>query len=120
MSGAGGKRFAGHGPTPGPPPAKRGPATEFDDILEDADDMFNDDEVPDAYMPGGEDDGSGGAEPDLCEAGRNWLRPPPANLQPAVDALGAFFFSRLRWRGGVASVRCLCVQLALMSPPQQR
>jgi hypothetical protein len=58
----------------------------LDDLIEEAEDVF-DDELPEAYMPdvdGGGDD----PEPDLCEAGRNWLRPPPANLQPARDALG--------------------------------
>lgn len=85
MSGFG-KRAAG-GPPSGPPPPKRGPANEsLDDLIEEAEDVF-DDELPEAYMPdvdGGGDD----PEPDLCEAGRNWLRPPPANLQPARDALG--------------------------------
>lgn len=96
-------------PGPSPPPAKRGPVSEFDDILEDADDMF--DELPEAYMPDADDaDGSGAAaaaEPDLCEAGRNWLRPPVANLQPAVDALGerdvtgedSIAWLREAWRG---------------------
>ncbi len=80
----GGKRMAAGPPGPSPPAAKRGPVNEFDDILDDRDDIFNDDDVPEDFMP----DAEGAAEPDLCEAGRNWLRPPPANLQPGRDALG--------------------------------
>lgn len=101
MSGVG-KRPAGAPPGPSPPP-KRGPANEFDDLLEEADDMYADDDVPEAYMPDADD----AAEPDLCEAGRNWLRPAPANLQPGCDALGeaqqlqaAANRERLRGAGG--------------------
>ncbi|KAI8471465.1 MAG: DNA polymerase delta subunit one [Monoraphidium minutum] len=81
-----GKRNAAGPPGPSPPAAKRGPANEsFDDLIDEADDMFNDDDVPEAYMP---DDEEGGApELDLCEAGRNWLRPAAPNLQPGCDAL---------------------------------
>jgi len=75
------------GPPSAPPLAKKGPISEFDDILDEADDIFDDD-VPDAFMPGVDDEEGAAAEPDLCEAGRNWLRPAPANLQPGCDALG--------------------------------
>jgi hypothetical protein len=50
--------------------------------------MFNDDDMPEEYMPDAEEGSLAGAEPDLCEAGRNWLRPPVNNLQPGCDALG--------------------------------
>lgn len=79
------KRPAPGAPGPHPPAPKRGPGNEFDDLIDEVDDMY-DDEVPDEYLP--EAEGALRAEPDLCEAGRNWLRPPPANLQPARDALG--------------------------------
>lgn len=87
MSGAG-KRMASGPPGPSPPLTKRGPANEaFDDLI-DEDDMFNDDDMPEEYMPDAEEGSLAGAEPDLCEAGRNWLRPPVNNLQPGCDALG--------------------------------
>ena len=86
MSGTG-KRFAS-GPGPSHP-AKRGPALDtFDDDMIDEAADFNDEDVPEAYWPDAEDDGAAAADPTLCEAGRNWLRPPVGNLQPGCDALG--------------------------------
>lgn len=64
----------------GPPP-KRGPLSEFDDLIEE--DLAADDAAP-AYLPDDLDD----ADPQLGEAGRNWTRPPVAPLIPDTDALG--------------------------------
>jgi hypothetical protein len=89
MSGFG-KRTAAGPPGPSGPPAKRGPVSDFDDLLDEAEEFFNDDDVPEAYMPDADESAGGAPDPDLCEAGRNWLRPPVASLQPACDALGAW------------------------------
>lgn len=89
---AAGKRTAAGPPGQSPPPAKRGPVNDFDDMMDEIDDIFNDDDVPEAYMPDVDDEGAA-AEPDLCEAGRNWLRPPVGNLQPGCDALGEFSYT---------------------------
>lgn len=64
---------------------------------------FNDEDVPEAYWPDGDEDGAAAADPTLCEAGRNWLRAPVGNLQPGCDALGerlsgSWIHRWLRWQ----------------------
>lgn len=63
----------------GGPVAKRGPISEFDDLIEEE---LADQEA--AYLPDDLDE----ADPELGEAGRNWLRPTVAPLDPAKDSLG--------------------------------
>lgn len=65
----------------GGPPAKRGPISEFDDMIEE--DLAGDDAEA-AYLPDDLDE----AEPDLGEAGRNWLRPSVTPMDSAKDSLG--------------------------------
>ena len=70
----GNKRPPGGGADTPEPPAKR-QATEFEDFIDDEDDGWQgppEDEV---------------AEVELGEAGRNWMRPDPAPLNPAKDKL---------------------------------
>jgi hypothetical protein len=93
MSGAG-KRAAAGPPAGSTPPAKRGNAS-FDDFDDEPEEMFNDDDLPEAYMPE-VDDGGADAQPELGESGRNWARPPVGSLQPGCDALGALRASRGR------------------------
>lgn len=62
----------------GPAP-KRGPISEFDDLI---DEELAEQEA--AYLPDDIDE----ADPELGEAGRNWLRPPVAPLDPQKDSLG--------------------------------
>jgi hypothetical protein len=63
------------------PPAKRGPISEFDDLIEE--DMAGDDAEA-AFLPDDLDE----ADPELGEAGRNWLRPPVPAMDAATDSLG--------------------------------
>jgi hypothetical protein len=63
------------------PPAKRGPISEFDDLIEE--DLAGDDAEA-AFLPDDLDE----ADPDLGEAGRNWLRPPVPAMDEAKDSLG--------------------------------
>jgi hypothetical protein len=65
------------------PAAKRGPVSDFDDLIED--ELAGDDVAP-AYLPDDLDE----PDPELGEAGRNWQRPAPAQLDPAQDSLSAF------------------------------
>ncbi|WIA42723.1 hypothetical protein OEZ86_008668 [Tetradesmus obliquus] len=62
------------------PPAKRGPISEFDDLIEE--DMAGDDAEA-AFLPDDLDE----ADPELGEAGRNWLRPPVPAMDAATDSL---------------------------------
>lgn len=61
------------------PAAKRGPISDFDDLIEEE---LADQEA--AYLPDDLDE----ADPELGEAGRNWLRPAVAPFDPATDSLG--------------------------------
>jgi hypothetical protein len=64
----------------GPPP-KRGPISEFDDLIEE--DLAGDDAEA-AFLPDDLDE----ADPELGEAGRNWTRPPVPAMDAAKDSLG--------------------------------
>lgn len=64
----------------GPPP-KRGPISEFDDLIEE--DLAGDDAEA-AMLPDDLDE----ADPELGEAGRNWTRPPVPDMDAAKDSLG--------------------------------
>lgn len=61
------------------PATKRGPLSDFDDLIEED---TADQEA--AYLPDDLDE----ADPELGEAGRNWTRPPVAPLDPSKNSLG--------------------------------
>eukprot|EP00775_Hariotina_reticulata_P002392 gene2392-2696_t len=63
----------------GGPAPKRGPSSEFDDLMEE--DLAADDGP--AYLP----DDLDVEDPELGEAGRNWTRPPVAPFNPEKDSL---------------------------------
>lgn len=77
-----GKRPNGGAPYGGPP-RKRGPGADddIDDLIAD----FVDDEDVDDMQPPEEAE-----EVDLGEAGRNWVRPPVADFNPASTSIGAW------------------------------
>ena len=73
------------GPHSGPAP-KRGPASgrdEIDDLIEDE---ANWDEEDAAVLQPPEEE----MEVDLGEAGRNWMRPPVAPIDPKTQSVGAW------------------------------
>lgn len=71
---------------PGPPP-KRGPGPPLDDFDDLIEEDFLEDDVPSLPEPHDLDEG---LDVDLSHAGRNWLRPPAAAINPATDPLCAW------------------------------
>lgn len=84
------------------PARKRGPMTEEDMLIEEAMEDIDPEDIEGMMPP---EEGEAG-EVDLGEAGRNWMRPPVPEFDPASTALG-------RWHHGV-------VQHSMHSMPHQQ
>ena len=77
---SGGGAYGG-GSSSGAPPRKRGPATEEDDLIDEAMDDF---EIDVPMQPPEEGD-----EVEIGEAGRNWERPAVPDFDPNTSSIGA-------------------------------
>lgn len=75
------------GPMSGGPPRKRGSGYQEDDDIEDFGAF--DDDMEMAMQPPEEE-----VEVELGEAGRNWMRPAPPQLDPAKDKIGKWKASK--------------------------